>query len=198
MSRKPIPVEGRYGSLTVLDSGPIKDKTRKHRSAIWRVRCDCGKEFGVKGSELASDKKTCCKDCTWKHFTGPNNWNWTGCGDITGARWAKWKDGAYSRGHAWDITIEYGWTLFQQQCGKCALSRMDISLRGKRTTASLDRIDSTKGYLVGNVQWLHRDINLMKQKFDEAYFVEMCAAVVRTASQYKGHGPDELQQTGRG
>ena len=37
---------------------------------------------------------------------------------------------------------------------------------------SLDRIDSSKGYEENNVQWVHKDINLMKNKYDNKYFIE--------------------------
>jgi hypothetical protein len=44
-------------------------------------------------------------------------------------------------------------------------------------TASLDRIDSTKGYIEGNLQWVHRDINKLKKNLPDDRFVEICRAV---------------------
>jgi hypothetical protein len=41
-------------------------------------------------------------------------------------------------------------------------------------TASLDRIDNNKGYTKDNIQWLHKNINLMKHCFDQKYFIELC------------------------
>jgi archaellum component FlaC len=41
-------------------------------------------------------------------------------------------------------------------------------------TASLDRVDSAKGYIKGNVQWVHKDINMMKQQYSQEYFIQMC------------------------
>ena len=41
-------------------------------------------------------------------------------------------------------------------------------------TASLDRIDSKKGYIEGNIQWVHKDINRMKWAFNEDYFIKLC------------------------
>jgi len=49
----------------------------------------------------------------------------------------------------------------------------------KQQTASLDRIDSSKGYIEGNVQWVHRKINMMKQSYTQEEFIELCQAVVR-------------------
>jgi hypothetical protein len=44
-------------------------------------------------------------------------------------------------------------------------------------TASLDRVDSVTGYIPSNVQWVHKDINLMKNRFGQAYFRELCRRV---------------------
>jgi len=77
-----------------------------------------------------------------------------------------------------DVTIEYLFDLFEKQHGKCALSGLDIafarSIRSKEKTASLDRIDSTKGYIEGNVQWVHLDVNKMKMDLEQSRFLELC------------------------
>lgn len=44
-------------------------------------------------------------------------------------------------------------------------------------TASVDRIDSTKGYTPDNVQWVDKRINFMKQHFSQVEFVELCCLV---------------------
>jgi len=46
--------------------------------------------------------------------------------------------------------------------------------RNKQQTASLDRIDSSRGYEIGNIQWVHLITNQMKQALDESEFVEWC------------------------
>lgn len=43
--------------------------------------------------------------------------------------------------------------------------------------ASLDRIDSSLGYIEGNVQWVLREINFMKGNLDEEYFKNICIAI---------------------
>jgi hypothetical protein len=59
---------------------------------------------------------------------------------------------------------------------------MEIHFASKRkesatTTASLDRIDSDKGYAEDNVQWVHKKINSMKQTMRDELFIEMCKRV---------------------
>jgi len=44
------------------------------------------------------------------------------------------------------------------------------------TTASLDRINSSKGYTLDNVQWVHKTVNIMKQGLsdeDFKYWIKM-------------------------
>jgi hypothetical protein len=41
-------------------------------------------------------------------------------------------------------------------------------------TASLDRIDSSKGYIEGNLQWVHKNINMLKGNMLDNTFIEWC------------------------
>ena len=73
------------------------------------------------------------------------------------------------------------WDLFVLQNKKCALTGVDLVLPKRHGdtngNASLDRIDSSKGYIENNLQWLHKDINNIKLNFDEDYFIKMCSMV---------------------
>jgi hypothetical protein len=82
------------------------------------------------------------------------------------------------------ITIEYLWELFLAQGRQCAISGLPLTFAPTTSdkdrhqgNASLDRIDNTKGYIPGNVQWVHKHINYMKRVYDQPYFVELCKAV---------------------
>jgi len=44
-------------------------------------------------------------------------------------------------------------------------------------TASFDRIDSSKSYEVGNIQWVHTMVNMAKNKYPQEKFIEMCCAI---------------------
>lgn len=113
--------------------------------------------------------------------------NWKGYKEIAGTNWTYYKKGALRRGFKFDITIEYAWDLFLEQDRKCALSGQDIGFNIKtgslskygyqKNTASLDRIDSKKGYVRGNVQWLHKDLNKLKSNLDEKEFIKLCTLV---------------------
>jgi hypothetical protein len=80
-----------------------------------------------------------------------------------------------------NITKEYINELFIQQESKCKLSGLKITLpnswKDNTYTASLDRIDSDKGYIIGNVQWVHKHINVMKNTFPQEMFIYFCIKV---------------------
>lgn len=73
-----------------------------------------------------------------------------------------------------DISKQYIERLYFEQGKKCAISGVNITLGND---ASLDRIDSALGYIKENVQWVHKDINIMKGTYSEEYFIEVCKNV---------------------
>ncbi len=81
------------------------------------------------------------------------------------------------------ITIEFIWELFLKQNKKCALSGIDLIMMNSNNlssglhSASLDRIDSSKGYTEDNVQWIHKRINMMKSNLPEQDFFEWCQMI---------------------
>ena len=69
-----------------------------------------------------------------------------------------------------DLTLEYLKGMWDYQNGYCAISglkmEMDIT-RESPSKASLDRIDSSKGYVLGNVQWVCLFVNYAKSDFED-------------------------------
>jgi len=91
--------------------------------------------------------------------------------------------GGTSRGYQWDLEAEDIINLYEEQGGCCALTGWPIGWpkKGLTATVSIDRIDSSEGYLKGNVQLLHKDVNMAKQQYSQDYFVEMCKAIADKA-----------------
>lgn len=113
-----------------------------------------------------------------------HNTNFTGFGDITGAFYYQIKSSAYIRNKEFNVSIETLDLLFKKSNYKCVYSgrpiRIGNSSRHKHpltTTASLDRINNNLGYIEGNIQWVHKDINKMKQKYTHQEFIDMCGLI---------------------
>lgn len=112
--------------------------------------------------------------------SGSNNCNWTGCGEISGSKYNNIKKDATRRNMDFFIPIEYLWELFLKQERKCAVSGelLFMSTQRRLCTASLDRKDYLKGYTEDNIQWVHKTINIMKNRFSDEEFMFWCNKVV--------------------
>ena len=162
-----------FGKLKVLEFYG-KDK---YGNTKWKCICSCGNETYASTYYLNCGRTTSC-GCN-KFSKGKDNKSWKGYEEISGEFWAHIISSAIKRKILIDITIQDIWDLFLKQKRKCALSGIELkfSTDTKRKNVSLDRIDSSKGYTNGNIQWVHKDINIMKNKFDEKYFIEICKKI---------------------
>ena len=89
---------------------------------------------------------------------------------------------AKNRKHDFDLTEDYLQSLWDTQEGICPITNYKMPLynsKEKNTpyTASLDRIDSNKGYVKGNVQFVCYSANLAKQAFTNNQILEFFKSV---------------------
>lgn len=166
-----------YRLTNVSDLGIYKNKEEK-----WCSTCPkCGVEQPYTRKEHARNsalKKQHCKKCAvaLNKFSKSNS-----IGPRTRV-FNKFSKSAAARNLPWLLTEK---EMFSSYTGKCALSGWDISTDYKKCTASLDRIDSSKGYELCNVQWVHTMVNMCKNKYDSDKFIAMCKAVAETKSSSK-------------
>jgi predicted DNA-binding protein YlxM (UPF0122 family) len=151
---------------------------------------DIAKELGIKrkGSVLAKLHEfniPIRKTTKTKKYIVSNNKRKMLYKDIRIDYWNSLIFGAKRRKIIFEISIEYAWSILIKQDNKCALSGISLSFctsRSDRTsvqTASLDRIDSSKGYVEGNIQWIHKTINKMKMDILEKDFLDFCEIITK-------------------
>lgn len=162
----------RFGKLVATEY------EKKDGLTFWVCKCDCGNSKSIRQYDLKSGNSKSC-GCSRKR-KGSDSVFWQGAGRLSGKKWADIRHSAEKRSIEFSMSIEDAWALFKNQNEKCALSGQDISIEETAPygNASLDRIDSSSGYIIGNVQWVHKDLNLMKQSFEQDYFVKICKLVV--------------------
>jgi len=103
---------------------------------------------------------------------------------MPGSYWSSIKFNASYRGIPFEgLTKEDAWNKFVEQDGKCALTGELLVFESESNasdgTASLDRIDSSKGYTKENIQWVHKNVNYIKRDLPNDEFIEWCKKVAK-------------------
>jgi hypothetical protein len=182
--KRHITNEGDRSGYLVVNS-LVEDRS-KGRRPKWTAICTCEK-CGRTGYRILPynfrKQKSCGCDRKWNPPpSGCDSKLFKGYKGMPSYHLSKAKARAKTKKLPCSVTQEYLWELYQQQNRKCALSGFDIYFPIKNSekstsTASLDRIDSSLGYEEGNVQWVHKDVNFMKNTLSQTRIIEICKAI---------------------
>lgn len=165
--RRDLDIGTIWGEWVVVGKSFIN---KNNNQTLIPVQCSCGFKTNInKYSLVTPNQSNCCSSCA----------SFKGVGELAGAYVTALRDGAKKRNLEFNIDTLFLWDLLNEQNYKCALSGVDITVsrnwRKYQFTASLDRINSSKGYIKDNVQWVHKKINKLKSNFPEhelIYWVE--------------------------
>ncbi len=137
-----------------------------HALFIYACR-KCGKEYGPNQLQVIKYHKytMCCS---------PGKYEVLGYGVISSARIKYIYSQAAKRKLDCTVTAQYLDQLWHDQNQTCKYTEIKIE---NIEQASLDRRDSTLGYVPGNVQWVLREVNTMKWNLSEDRFFELCSLV---------------------
>lgn len=169
----------KVGKLSVVE---FLKKKKDNGRRLWLCQCDCGNLAEIEAVGIMSNLVQSC-GCL-KRLIGKEHQSWKGHQDISGVYFGGLKTGARKRNLEFNITIEQVWNLFLKQDKKCAYTKIELYFSKSRVkyglgTASLDRIDSTKGYILDNVQWIHKDLQRMKMDFSHEEFINYCKLIAK-------------------
>lgn len=169
----------------------------RNGSKLWECKCDCGNTKLVTTRHLNRKNHT-VTSCGCNNVNSPRKQPsdhpfFKGYGVISGTFFGRHVTKSAKRrskkGRDIEVTIDskYLDELWHSQKGRCAYTNQKLTLPKKHNdrdyTASVDRIDSTKGYIEGNVQFVCRAVNLMKNQFTHSFFLDMCKKVVNNIEQ---------------
>lgn len=95
---------------------------------------------------------------------------------MPGKYWKSVLQKARARGIEVLITPDEAWAAFLAQNGICVFTGIQLHF-GPGQNASLDRCNSKLPYTKDNIQWVHKDINWMKNRFSNEKFAMYCNLV---------------------
>lgn len=166
----------------------ITGKTERRKNILfWEAMCECGDKNFMRPTDIFNSKKCyCCYTCAQKKLRGVNSPHWKGSDNVPHSIIAKIKN-TLVRGRTiyFNITVFDLQDVWGKQGGKCSLSGIDLYFSDvlyskpdkKFGNASVDRIDSSKGYIKSNVQFVDKRINNMKQDLKQDEFIMLCRAI---------------------
>lgn len=178
----------KIGSYKVISFSRLGNKTR------WLCKCGCGFETLIGGQQLRDGTYNRCKLCC-------EHQSWRGYEEMSKSFLSRLKLTAEKRDIVFAVSPQYIWGLFLKQDRRCALSGILLSFGTPRKrklqdiTASLDRIDSTKGYVRGNVQWLHKEVNFLKNDFTEKELLRWCELIYKHNKRERSAATNENSRT---
>lgn len=172
----------RFGKLVVLSPSSKKIFTKNGieiKGRLAEFQCDCGKKVVKPYRNAENGRILSCGCFRFQEFIKSKSPNWKGFEEISGEFWSALKKSAENREIKINIDIKYAWEKFIEQDRKCALSGEPLffaisNSKKYSSNASIDRIDSSKGYIKGNIQWVTKKINRMKMDLDEQEFLKLC------------------------
>lgn len=184
----------------------ILETVKHNKRLMYKVKCPCGQIDLKRKDFVDSGRSRMCKSCASKEtartFPPPVNTKW--CGKLSGTHFNAIKHGALRRNIEFNVSQQYLWELFQQQDGKCAISGVEIvldtSLKNNNVdwaivTASVDRIDNAVGYVPGNVWWVHKEVNRLKNNWSMDKLVWWCEQIVKTHGNPEPSSVKEVKVT---
>lgn len=170
-----------------------EDKAKREKE--WKdgkLLCHCCKEYkeetefspNGEANPLRNNHRSLCKDCTTQrqreHLIGlAETPKLRKC---MNSRLLAARDRTNKHNIFFDISLDYLMELWDKQKGMCALSGIKMTFELKRgrthTNVSIDKIDRTKGYTVGNVQLVCMACNQIKSDMTEEAMYYFCKNIV--------------------
>ena len=164
---------------------PLPEQITRDKNGRYRRSCpSCGKEQSYLRRNYAIESLRLgkiCKACSNKKTDNCNR------GWHRGVRisWLnRFRIGAELRRLEWKLTLDDIADLMEEQNNRCALTGLSIEFpevgHPQNAPASIDRIDSSKGYVRDNIQLVVKRINMMKQQYSQDEVIDMCLQVALT------------------
>jgi len=156
------------------------------KQVSYEVKClKCNNIYRTGHSILNKKSKglglDCCHNCFKVNMKSPKNSTMI-TENISLMEYKKLQRQAELRGIEFNVTPEYLENIFN---GRCYLSGIKLNIGTYSRiggicdlgNASLDRIDSSIGYVENNVAWVYKPINIMKQSLSRNEFIDLCRVI---------------------
>lgn len=170
------------GGYRIIEFSHIQTFPSGQRAPYWKIICiHCNVEKTLSRHKIINSCQKGCRKCIKDRFSGIDSplWKDTDIKKVTGIYYQKTKHQAEKRKIPFQITRKEMDAKFIEQNGKCIYTGYDLFFGDnyQNGNASIDRINSKEGYISNNIQWVHKDINIMKWDFSHDQFINICKLI---------------------
>jgi len=152
-----------YGRLKVIAAGTGKlVGTRQRFNKTWVCMCECGTEVTVTSNALTSGNTKSC-GCYNTDRTKETRKSEATYDSLV----ARFRDKALRRKKEWALPTQHAIELLQQSCSYCGAPPKLRKRPANLPYNGLDRVDSSKGYVLGNVVSCCTTCNVMKSTLSQ-------------------------------
>jgi hypothetical protein len=169
-SRLKVEVGDVYNCWTVTEVLP----NVKFEDTKCKCECVCGNKETKPVYQLKASRSKKCEKCYVLNEKIP----------VFKLMWSIILKNAKKRDLPVEVTIQDIIKLIEDQKYICALSGETLEIAetttqhyAGKTSASLDRKDSKLGYIPGNIQWVRKQVNMLKNNYTDDQFIKMCIEV---------------------
>lgn len=161
----------RFGRLLILSY----EGQNKHRQSVWKCQCDCGTLVRVARPRLVSGNTTSC-GCYNKEIlslpVGESSWN---------KLFSMYKRNAERRNLVFHLSKEEFRRLATSNCYYCN-SKPSNYYKNQRTSggviySGIDRVDSSRNYVLDNCVPCCSDCNYAKRKMSIQQFIDWISRI---------------------
>lgn len=173
----------------VFDELVVTEVLSSGKGITIRLQCSCGREVGpLRTVELyrkrRTDKPRTCRNCAarWNAVKNPES-------DIAKTLvWSRYRNQAKNRGLEWSLTRDEMVRLCSSPCVYCgepwsSVATPQQSWKREWRYNGIDRIDSSHGYVLGNVQPCCKWCNRAKSDREESDFLDWAKKVTAYAKK---------------
>jgi len=166
-----INIGDKYKHWTVIGGPRIYNECLQYL-----IQCDCKETRWIQPNELINPNRCFqCQNCAGKERGEIATLKNGKIGKLTIDKYTRLKRNASIRHMDFNVSMEYLWNLFVYQNGTCFITGDNLYDINK---SSLDRLDSKKGYIEGNVQWVTKQANLSKHIMTMPELLDFCQKVI--------------------
>lgn len=163
-------------------NGPIVNVGLSSNKKYWWKCLSCKKSRKQTVKSITRNKTNFCRKC-WGISCQTEQ-------PIAQEYWRRVTRDARKRNIPFRITVSEAYKIFLKQEKKCALTGDNLILFSNSykylqsracidNLASLDRIDSSKSYNKNNIQWVRKDVNLLKRNLSDEDLIILCKKIAK-------------------